>query len=681
MIRHEAVTKTLMEIISTIKLVACVGMTLLLFACGNDIVPEEPPVSQDPAQVLSSAAVSISSPSDLVSITDSTMVLLGIRTDVKVGTVLVSSIGEGALRKVVKVTAVGGNTVVSTEQASLAEAFDSLRLSTVLPFNKESIGDIVCDSPGVTIEWVESPSARFAGGETKLNDLKISFGNVGISGNANAVISGTSTYSVVPLIECEVNRAPGTLFPSLAHFSTGVAMGISGTMLLTTTGEGQIDGNVTWFDEKIGHPIPVGYLVFQPYLTIESSFYGRVQKSTTFSTTAALKSKAEIAYDRNNGWTDSKSVEPSLTSSISSSPGEFDLGWTFLSVTLSYKLYNLFGPAGEISSDLDYTGKSTEQNGNKGISVVGNKSVNVGLKIKAESHDIFKKLCGFKAEWEPASISWVLHDVEIYNKFFPDTKTRFNVNCSSSNTLGGTVEISPISTDGMYDSGTTVQVTGISKTGYEFTGWSGDISGTENPKTVVVDKKMNVVANFDDSGFTLATTSVNGTITKSPDKEKYKSGEEVTLTAIPLSGYNFSGWSGDLTGSANPEVISVNNNMKINAQFNLIFDGIYSSSILTSDGFLHEVSCTVAGTKITGFSNFYKADTPESGVFGTTISGVVNLQTGEISGDAVINNVTTVNTTFSGTIKINNNGLAEMNWRTAAPDYYNHIQVASCVRP
>ena len=42
----------------------------------------------------------------------------------------------------------------------------------------------------------------------------------------------------------------------------------------------------------------------------------------------------------------------------------------------------------------------------------------------------------------------------------------------------------------------------------------------------------------------------NGTATKSPDKAAYQDGEEVTLTAVPYTGWSFGGWSENVVGGA-----------------------------------------------------------------------------------------------------------------------------------
>lgn len=58
----------------------------------------------------------------------------------------------------------------------------------------------------------------------------------------------------------------------------------------------------------------------------------------------------------------------------------------------------------------------------------------------------------------------------------------------------GSITLDPPS--GLYISGTSVTVTAVSVNGSEFTGWSGDLSGTENPQTIVIDENVDITANF-----------------------------------------------------------------------------------------------------------------------------------------------------------------------------------------
>jgi len=54
----------------------------------------------------------------------------------------------------------------------------------------------------------------------------------------------------------------------------------------------------------------------------------------------------------------------------------------------------------------------------------------------------------------------------------------------------------PGSADGYYNTGTLVQLTANAGTGYVFTGWSGDLTGSANPQSVAMSAPRSVTANF-----------------------------------------------------------------------------------------------------------------------------------------------------------------------------------------
>jgi uncharacterized repeat protein (TIGR02543 family) len=65
--------------------------------------------------------------------------------------------------------------------------------------------------------------------------------------------------------------------------------------------------------------------------------------------------------------------------------------------------------------------------------------------------------------------------------------------------------------------------------------------------------------------YTLTTNATNGgTVTPGGT---YNSGTIVSLTATPSSGYIFSGWSGDLTGTTSPASVTMNSNKTVTANF------------------------------------------------------------------------------------------------------------------
>ena len=135
----------------------------------------------------------------------------------------------------------------------------------------------------------------------------------------------------------------------------------------------------------------------------------------------------------------------------------------------------------------------------------------------------------------------------------------------TTNATNGTAVASP--NQAVYNSGSSVQVTATPNTGYVFTGWSGDASGSANPLTVVMNGNKNITANFASTAFTLNVTAVNGTVAKNPNSATYNSGTVVQLTATPNPGYSFTGWSDDASGNTNPLNVTMNANKNITASF------------------------------------------------------------------------------------------------------------------
>ncbi|WP_161890526.1 malectin domain-containing carbohydrate-binding protein [Pontibacter russatus] len=63
------------------------------------------------------------------------------------------------------------------------------------------------------------------------------------------------------------------------------------------------------------------------------------------------------------------------------------------------------------------------------------------------------------------------------------------------------------------------------------------------------------------------STTGSGAVTKNPNQATYSSGASVILEATPASGYAFSGWSGDATGTSNPLSVTMSGNKAITANF------------------------------------------------------------------------------------------------------------------
>ena len=134
---------------------------------------------------------------------------------------------------------------------------------------------------------------------------------------------------------------------------------------------------------------------------------------------------------------------------------------------------------------------------------------------------------------------------------------------------GGTVD----STGGTYNQGQTVSVRAIPNPGYEFTGWSGDASGTSNPLSITIDSNTSITAQFTRIKYLLGVNiSGDGNVTqevisagKTPTE--YNSGTVVRLESIPSDGWLFHTWSGASTDTGNIIDITIDGTKTVTASF------------------------------------------------------------------------------------------------------------------
>ncbi len=120
---------------------------------------------------------------------------------------------------------------------------------------------------------------------------------------------------------------------------------------------------------------------------------------------------------------------------------------------------------------------------------------------------------------------------------------------------------------GPYVDGATVSVTATAAEGWSFVGWQGGASGSANPLAVTLTADTTIQAVFKPVWPLTARTSGNGSVGVAPQSAKYLDGSQVTLTATPGVNAVFAGWSGSVTSTANPLVVTLNSAVDVTALF------------------------------------------------------------------------------------------------------------------
>jgi hypothetical protein len=128
----------------------------------------------------------------------------------------------------------------------------------------------------------------------------------------------------------------------------------------------------------------------------------------------------------------------------------------------------------------------------------------------------------------------------------------------------------------------------------------------------------------------LLTSAARGTIMRSPDLPNYELGSTVTLTPIPSPGYAFIGWSGSITSSANPLVLTMDGHKDLVATFKLAGDnfstalalnGTSASVTRTNLGFTKEPGEPFHAGNPGGKSIWWRWVAPTSGDFTLSTAG------------------------------------------------------------
>lgn len=111
-----------------------------------------------------------------------------------------------------------------------------------------------------------------------------------------------------------------------------------------------------------------------------------------------------------------------------------------------------------------------------------------------------------------------------------------------------------------YDAGSEVLLTAVPQPGNTFSGWSGGVSGTQNPITVIVNSNVSVTAGFAPALRTLTVVKAGiaaGTVTGTgidcgTDCSEQLGPGTVTLIATPATGASFGSWTGcdNVTGTS-----------------------------------------------------------------------------------------------------------------------------------
>lgn len=194
---------------------------------------------------------------------------------------------------------------------------------------------------------------------------------------------------------------------------------------------------------------------------------------------------------------------------------------------------------------------------------------------------------------------------------------------------GGDVSWSPGQEE--YEHGTEVELEASPDEGHRFAEWSGDLQGSDNPATVIMDGHKEITGRFVIRKYDLTVQITgDGTVTRDPDLPRYEHGTEVKLTASADDHFEFAKWEGALETTAASGTLTMDADKTAHATFvrNFVIMPLGNSltndpgsreqlwSLLTGDGY----RVNFVGNQES--SSISIPDPDHEGVPGITIQGI-----------------------------------------------------------
>jgi len=146
--------------------------------------------------------------------------------------------------------------------------------------------------------------------------------------------------------------------------------------------------------------------------------------------------------------------------------------------------------------------------------------------------------------------------------YFPVSDHSVNFHAGANGTLtGDDAQTVP-------DGNDATPVTAVPDIGYEFDGWTGDVTSSDNPLTVTnVTGDLNITANFTIKQYNVTfIEGADGSITGDKNQVIDHGSDCTAVEAVPDYGFSFDGWTGDITSSDNPlTVTNVTDDLNITA--------------------------------------------------------------------------------------------------------------------
>jgi uncharacterized repeat protein (TIGR01451 family) len=141
------------------------------------------------------------------------------------------------------------------------------------------------------------------------------------------------------------------------------------------------------------------------------------------------------------------------------------------------------------------------------------------------------------ANWgDSGAMSHTITAPSVSTTYIANYTTQYPLGTTSNPTAGGTITANPAAAEAYYNSGASVQVTATAAAGYQFTSWSGDLSGTASQQSLTMSTAHSVTANFTQTPALSILSSHSGNFAQGQSNATYTLTVSNAAAAGPTSG-------------------------------------------------------------------------------------------------------------------------------------------------
>lgn len=363
----------------------------------------------------------------LVAQDDSSMTVDGQLPRIAVGDVIVSTLGDGAVRRVVSVTQTSSGLRLATEAAALHEAFSRFELdynSTLQPSDLSPTFDT--GDPELELAWSAQARAQ-SQGQTQhpaaLNGPKLNMKYKRFGGDAGLVVDGNAQFQLAPHLSMSLETAPGASIPTLIY-SASINPAYSHALTISSAFGGSISMEKESREIKLGRIVVADPpIVIVPVLKISGGAKGVAAGKFSTTHTASVSGTASVRRGIDGRVIVDRNYQALATGKFDSAEGSLQVSLIPAKLELMFKFYGIGGPFFSLTAE-ESAKAAFERNGvagQEGVRATSEVTLKGGIGLGGSVAFLERLLKDLRGDFELVSYEWPILQRPLADAFFPFT--------------------------------------------------------------------------------------------------------------------------------------------------------------------------------------------------------------------------------------------------------------------